>query len=181
MVLSISCCLFFAVSNFPAVVRMAKSSAWRALGTFFLFEVVCYVVYKNKKEGWWNDSTLRDSLLDSDSLLGLSSSFTLVIRKIKKPLIQRFIFPSTLFSNSLSRSPSFYTLSKAFVRSINAARTFFFSWKASSISWATYTSWSLVLWFFFCMLIVCSLVVCSSWDVVLSVTSPRQLSRLAGL
>ena len=69
-------------------------------------------------------------------LLKWPSSFTLADLSCRKHRIHLIILPETLLSSIFSRGPSRQTLSKGFVRSKKTETTFFFSWKAFSISWA---------------------------------------------
>ena len=88
--------------------------------------------------------------LNSTCLLVIPSTFTLAILLKRKSLSHLHILPRTLAHRSFSSSPSFQTLSKAFDGSKKTARTFFFSWKGSSISCFKWALWSPVLrscWF----------------------------------
>ena len=61
-------------------------------------------------------------------LLIIPSTLTLAVLLKRKSLSHLYILPYTP-----ARSPSFKTLSKAFEMSKKTARTFFFSWKTSSV------------------------------------------------
>ena len=119
-------------------------------------------------------------------LLKWPSSFTLDDLSCKKHQIHLYILPETPLSSIFSRKPSHQTLSKAFVRSKKIETTFFFSWKAFSVSWAMRASWSSVLLCFRYPVCVGDSIFCSSKNDInlLLITRyrsfPRQLRMLMG-
>ena len=163
----------------------AKSSACRVFDTCLGTVVVMSFIQTRKREG---DTTppCGTPSLNLTCLLIIPSTFTLAVLLKRKSLSHLYILPCTPARKSFSSSPSFQTLSKTFDRSKKTARTFFFSWKASSMPCVKRASLSSVLWN--CRYPVCaeaktefdSRCRVSLLLMILSRRFPTQLSRLIG-
>ena len=162
-----------------------RSSACRVLETCRGSTVVMLLMYRRKSVGEMTPPCGTPSRIFT-LLLRWPSSFTLADLSCRKHRIHLYIFPEMPLSSIFSRRPSRQTLSKAFVRSKKTETTFFFSWKAFSISWAMRASWSSVLLCFrYPVCVGDSIFRSSKKDINLllitrSRTFPRQLRRLMG-
>ena len=102
----------------------------------------CDVIHVKQEESRRYFTTLGNTL----SQLDLSADHSICLHSccsVEEEVTELFvILPCTPARKSFSSSPSFQTLPKACDRSKKTARTFFFSWKASSMSCVKRASWS---------------------------------------